>query len=74
MSVAHGLQTRVLIGVINDLLLVLTAVGTAVMLFPYLRRWNEHLALGYLCFRFMEAFFIAIGVVSILGLLQLSIH
>lgn len=74
MSVAHGLQTRVLIGVINDLLLVLTAVGTAVMLFPYLRRWNEHLALGYLCFRFMEAVFIAIGVVSILGLLQLSIH
>ena len=39
------------------------------MAFPYLRRWNEHIALGYLCFRFMEAIFIAIGLVSILGLL-----
>lgn len=44
------------------------------MLFPYLRRWNEQMALGYLCFRFMEAVFIAIGLVSILGLLQLSIY
>lgn len=74
MAVANGFRTKVLLGVINDLFLVLTAVGTAVMLFPYLRCWNEHLALGYLCFRFMEAVLIAIGVVSILGLLQLSIH
>ncbi|MBY0010523.1 DUF4386 domain-containing protein [Paenibacillus typhae] len=73
-AVADGYQTKVLLGVINDLLLVLTAVGTAVMLFPYLRRWNEHLALAYLCFRFMEAVLIAIGVVSMLGLLQLSVH
>jgi hypothetical protein len=72
MSVANGFETKVLIGVGNDLLLVVSAIGTAVMLFPYLRRWNEHLALGYLCLRFMEAVFIAIGLVSILGLVQLS--
>ncbi len=72
MSVANGFETKVLIGVLNDLLVVVTVVGTAVMLYPYLRRWNEHIALGYLCFRFMEAVFIAIGWVSILGLLQLS--
>ncbi|GIO34391.1 MULTISPECIES: DUF4386 domain-containing protein [Paenibacillus] len=71
-AVANGSETKILIGVCNDLLLVVTAVGTAVMLFPYVRHWNEHLALGYLCFRFMEAVFIAIGLVSILGLLQLS--
>ena len=74
MSVANGFETKVLIGVLNDLFLVVAAVGTAVMLFPYLRRWNEHIALGYLCFRFMEAVFIAIGLVSILGLLHLSIY
>lgn len=72
MAVANGSETKVLIGVLNDLLLMVTIVGTAVMLFPYVRHWNEHLALGYLCFRFMEAVFIAIGLVSILGLLQLS--
>ncbi|RKN85944.1 DUF4386 domain-containing protein [Paenibacillus ginsengarvi] len=74
MSVVHGFKHKVLLGVSNDLMLIVTAVGTAVMLFPYLRRWNEQIALGYLCFRFMEAVLIAIGVVSILGLLQLSIH
>lgn len=74
LSVANGFKTKILFGVLNDLMLVLTAVGTSVMLFPYLRRWNEQLALGYLCFRFMEAVLIAVGVVSILGLVQLSTH
>lgn len=72
MAVVNGSKTAVLVGVMNDILLIMTAVGTAVMLFPYVRLWNEHSALAYLCFRFMEAVFIAIGVVSILGLLSLS--
>jgi hypothetical protein len=72
--VENGFETKILLGVLNDLLLVVSAVGTAVMLFPYIRKWNEHLALGYLCFRFMEAVFIAIGLVSILGLVSLSIQ
>ncbi|MEK3884370.1 DUF4386 domain-containing protein [Paenibacillus sp. PL2-23] len=67
-------DTKVLIGIGHEMLLVLSAVGTAVMLFPYVRRWNEHLALGYLCFRLLEAVFIAIGVVSLFGLLQLSFY
>ncbi|WP_138494439.1 DUF4386 domain-containing protein [Paenibacillus pinistramenti] len=71
-AAADGFKAKVLLGVVNELLLVVSAVGTAVMLFPYVRRWNEHIALGYLCFRFMEAVFIAIGLVSILGLLHLS--
>jgi len=74
LAVANGFQTKVLVGVINDFLLVVTAIGTAVMLFPYLRRWNEHIALGYLCFRFMEAVFISIGIVGILSLLHLSMY
>ncbi len=72
MTVTNGVETKILIGVLNDLILVVSVVGTAVILFPYLRRWNEHIALGYLCFRFMEAVFIAIGLVSILGLLYVS--
>ncbi|MBP2002281.1 hypothetical protein J2Z69_003353 [Paenibacillus shirakamiensis] len=74
LSVIEGYQTEVLVGVLNDLLLILSAVGTAIMLFPYLRRWNEHVALAYLCLRFMEAVFIAIGVMCILGLVSLSIY
>ena len=74
LAVENGFETKILLGVLNDLVLVVSAVGTAVMLFPYIRKWNEHLALGYLCFRFMEAVFIAIGLVSILGLVSLSIQ
>lgn len=72
LSRLNGLETSILIGVVSDILLIISAVGTAFMLFPYVRLRNEHTALGYLCFRFMEAVFIAIGVVSILGLLSLS--
>jgi hypothetical protein len=65
-----GLEFKVLIGMLNDIILVISAIGTAVMLSPYLKRWNERIALGYLCLRFMEAVFIAIGIVGILA--QLS--
>ena len=74
LSTANGFESKVLTGVLNDVLLVVAVIGTAVMLFPYLRRWNEQIALGYLCFRFMEAVFIAVGLVSILGLLQISLQ
>jgi hypothetical protein len=62
----------VLLGVFMELILVVTAIGTAVGLFPLLRKYNESLALGYLCFRFLEAVFISIGVVAVLALLALS--
>jgi hypothetical protein len=68
----NGLEFKVLIGILNDIILVISAIGTAVMLSPYLKRWNERIALGYLCLRFMEAVFIAIGIVGILALLHLS--
>ena len=74
MATTNGYETKILFGVFNDILLIMFAIGTAVMLFPYLRRWNEQLALGHVTFRFMEAVFITIGVVSILTLLQLSMH
>ena len=44
LAVENGFETKILLGVLNDLLLVVSAVGTAVMLFPYIRKWNEHLA------------------------------
>lgn len=71
-TVADGMETRVLAGVLNDVLLIMAVIGTAVMMFPYVRLWNEHIALGYLLFRVMEAVFIAIGLVGILALLKVS--
>lgn len=72
LAVANGKKTAVTVGVLNDLILIVSAVGTGLMLFPYLRKKNDQIALGHLCFRFLEAVIITIGVITILALLQLS--
>ncbi|MEW8987618.1 MAG: DUF4386 domain-containing protein, partial [Bacillus sp. (in: firmicutes)] len=48
------------------------AVGCATTMFPILRRFNETIALWHVCFRFLEAIVITIGVISVLSLLTLS--
>jgi hypothetical protein len=63
---------QVLLGAVMELMLVGAAVGTAVGLFPFVRKHNESLALGYLFFRVIEAVIIAVGVVAVLSLLTLS--
>jgi Domain of unknown function (DUF4386) len=65
-------KNQVILGAMMELLLVCSAIGTAVGLFPFLRKYNESLALGYLCFRFLEAVLITLGIVAVLSLLTLS--
>jgi len=69
-----GLENRsqVTLGAVMELITVLANIGTAVALFPFLRKYNESIALGHLFFRFLEAVFISIGVISVLSLLTLS--
>ena len=65
-------QNQVSLGVLMELILVCTAIGTAIGMFPILKPYSERIALGHLFFRFMEAVFITIGIVSVLSLLTLS--
>ena len=65
-------STQVIVGALMELVLVVTAIGTAIGLFPILRPYGERIALGHLCFRFFEAVVIAVGIVSVLSLLTLS--
>jgi len=67
---AHANQ--VVLGALMELVLVVTAIGTAIGLFPVLRPYGERIALGHLCFRFLEAVVITIGIVALLSLLTLS--
>ncbi len=67
---AHANQ--VLLGVLMELVLVVTAIGTAIGMFPVLRPYGERIALGHLCFRFLEAVSLTIGIVAVLSLLTLS--
>jgi hypothetical protein len=64
--------TQITLGVVFELILVAANTGTGVMLFPYLRKFNESLGLGYLSFRLLEVMLILVGIISILALLTLS--
>ena len=63
---------QVILGALMELILVVSAVGTATTMFPILRKYNETIALWHLCFRFLEAIIITIGIISVLSLLTLS--
>jgi hypothetical protein len=63
---------QVVLGALMELILVVSAVGTATTMFPLLRQYNETIALWHVCFRFLEAIVITVGVISVLSLLTLS--
>ncbi|MCK1999919.1 DUF4386 domain-containing protein [[Brevibacterium] frigoritolerans] len=63
---------RVILGALMELILVVSAIGTSTTLFPILRRYNETIALWHICFRFLEAIIITVGIISVLSLLTLS--
>src|SRR5437588_1730127 len=69
--VGPGADTRIALGAFLEMILIVANVGTAVVLFPILRRQNEDLALGYVGARLMESAFIAIGIVSLLAVVTL---
>src|SRR6201988_1918392 len=60
-----GADTRVLIGAFLEPLLIIANVGSAVVLFPILKRKNEPLALGYVAARVVESAFIAVGILAV---------
>jgi hypothetical protein len=69
--VGAGADTGVAMGALLEVLLIIANVGTAVALFPILKRQNEPLALGYVTARLVECTFIAIGIVSLLAVVTL---
>jgi hypothetical protein len=62
-----GGDTRVRLGVFCEVLLIVANVGTAVVIFPILRRQNETLALGYVTARLVECTFIRSRTAAILA-------
>ncbi len=59
-------RTSVLLGSLLEVLLAVTVVGTAMALYPLLRRHGVGSALGYLALRTLEAAVILVGVVAML--------
>jgi hypothetical protein len=54
-----------------ELLLILTGIGTAVVIVPIMRRRLEDLAIGYVAARIVECTFILVGIVAMLALATL---
>lgn len=66
-----GSATGVTGGALLEVALALSCAGTAVVLFPILRRHSETAALAFVASRTLEAAMILLGVVSMLGILTL---
>jgi hypothetical protein len=66
-----GIDSPLLIGSFLDLINALAAFGTAVALFPLLKRQHEGFALGFVTTRVFEAAVIVIGILSLLTIVTL---
>jgi hypothetical protein len=66
-----GSHTGVLVGGFLEVIVALAGIGTAVTLYPVVKRQNEGVALGFVGARVLEAVMIFTGVVSLLSLLTL---
>ena len=69
--VSSGADSRVAIGCLLDVVNALACIGTAVAVYPVVRRQNESLALGFVTSRMLEATVIMIGVASLLAIVTL---
>lgn len=67
-----GSDSRIYFGALLELLLIVANIGTAVVLFPILRRQNEILALGYVTARIVECTLILVGILAVLSLVTLG--
>lgn len=69
--VSAGNDDQVIIGGILEIIVALAGVGTAVILYPVLRKQNESLALGLVASRVLEAATIFVGVAFLLAIVTL---
>src|ERR687886_2273633 len=66
-----GHDGQILFGALLELLLIIANIGTAVVIVPIMRRFNEELAIGYVTARLFECTFILVGILSVLGIITL---
>jgi hypothetical protein len=69
--VGAGADTSVAFGAFLEMIVIIANIGTAVVLYPILKRQNEILILGYVTARIIESTFIAVGLLSLLTIVTL---
>jgi hypothetical protein len=66
-----GHDNKIILGAFLELLLIIANIGTAVVIFPIVKRLSEGLALGYVTARLVESTFILVGIVAMLAVVTL---
>jgi len=66
-----GADHRVALGALFEILTAICNIGTAVVLFPILKRVNEKVSLGYVASRTLESTIIVVGVISLLSIVTM---
>jgi len=69
--ISSGSGTAVLVGGFLEVIVALAGIGTAITLYPVVKRQNEGVALSFVAARVLEAGMIFTGVVSLLSLVTL---
>jgi len=64
--------TSLKLGAVLEFGLIVTQIGTAVVIYPLVRRQSETVSLGYVAARIMESVFAAIGIMSILTIVNVA--
>jgi hypothetical protein len=67
-----GSDNQIFLGALLELLLILANIGTAVVVYPILKRQNHILSLGYVTARIVECTFILVGILAVLSIVTLS--
>ena len=69
--VGAGADTIVKLGAFLEVIIAIAIIGTAVTLFPIVKRQNEGFALGYVAARVLESTVIVVGIISVLSVVTL---
>ena len=67
-----GHNNKILLGAFLELLLIISNIGTAVVVYPLLKRASEVCALGNVTARIMESTFILVGILTMLAVVTLQ--
>jgi hypothetical protein len=66
-----GPDTPVIVGVLLEMIVALTGIGTAVALYPVVKRQGPARAVGFVASRVLEAATIYVGIVSLMSIVTL---
>ena len=69
--VGPGPDTPVIVGVLLEMIVALANIGTAVALYPVLRRQGQARAVGFVTSRLLEAATMYVGIVSLMSIVTL---